>query len=78
MNQNPPTATLAAVKPEFYRLPSRGVDPHFGLSRSTYYALEAEGKLQMKRLRASGSVKGIVMVPYAAMVALIEREGSAA
>ena len=71
------SAPAITASPEFFRLPSRGGDPIFGLSRSTYYALEAAGKLQMKRLRTRGAIRAMVLVPRAAVAALIEKEGSA-
>lgn len=69
MNEIPSIA-----RPDFIRLPSRGPDPIFGLSRSYYYSLEKDGKLQLKRLRKPGNIRGIVLVPVAAVSALIERE----
>jgi hypothetical protein len=53
-----PETSLAAmstlsltIRPEFFRLPSRGVDPHFGLSRAFYYHLDATGQVLLVRIR---------------------------
>lgn len=59
--------------PEFFRLPARGIDPHFGLSRSFYYQAERDGHFKMVRLRRPGSLRGVVLVPYAAVRDMIER-----
>ena len=48
--------------PEFFRLPTRGVDPHFGLRRSFYYQLEKEGRIRFRRLRLKGNVRGVTLV----------------
>lgn len=57
--------------PEFFRLPARGLDPHFGLSRSFYYSLERDGLIQMVRLRRPGAIRGALLVPYASVKAVI-------
>lgn len=69
-------ATQSAVgKPEFYRLPKRGGDPHFGLTRSWYYAAEQRGLIQLKRLRDRGKLRGVTLVPYDAVRKLITEAG---
>jgi hypothetical protein len=55
------------IRPEFFRLPSRGVDPHFGLSRAFYYNLDATGQVLLVRIRNRGSQRGITLVNYEAM-----------
>lgn len=57
--------------PEYFPLPSRGQDPHFGLGRSTYYDLERRGLLNLVRVRKPGNVRGKVLIPYAETGALI-------
>ena len=64
-----------AYRPEFFPLPSRGRDPHFGLSRSTYYSLERDGLLRLVRIRRPGHLRGKVLVPYAEVTDLIRRLG---
>lgn len=61
------------VPPEFFPLPSRGHDPHFGLGRSSYYDLERLGLLRLVRVKKPGNVRGRVLVPYAETGALIRR-----
>jgi hypothetical protein len=59
--------------PEFFPIPPRGPDPHFGISRSSWYDLEARGLLRLVRLRKPGNVRGRVLVPYAEALALFHR-----
>jgi hypothetical protein len=61
------------IVPEFFQIPPRGGDPHFGVSRSSYYDLEKRGLLRLVRLRKPGNVRGRVLVPYAETAALIRR-----
>ena len=63
------TAPINAVAtqpqaPEFFRLPSRGPDPFFGLTRSYYYQLETAGSIRLTRIRDRGKLRGITLVPY--------------
>ena len=77
----PTTAPIAATRPEFFRLPARGPDPYFGLTRSYYYQLEAEGRLRLVRIRQRGRVRGIVLIPFDSVSAFIRSqvdEGQAA
>ncbi len=61
------------VRPEYYRLPKPGTgDPFFGLSRSHYYELEKTGKLRLVRLRRPGAQRGVTLVPFAKVAALVE------
>ena len=59
------------VRPDTYRLPSKGGDPFFGLTRSWYYAAESAGFLRLVRLRQRGKVRGVVLVPYLDVAALV-------
>jgi hypothetical protein len=53
------------IKPETFRLPKSGQrDPHFGLSRSFYYELEAAGKIRFIRPKKRGNQRGITLIPY--------------
>lgn len=61
------------IRPEYFRLPSRGVDPHFGLSRSYYYELDSTGQVLLVRLRNRDSQRGVVLVSYDAMSAFIAK-----
>lgn len=62
----------APTTPVTFRLPSKnGRDPWFHLSRSWYFAAEARGDLKMIRLRAKGKTRGVTLVPFEAVRALI-------
>lgn len=62
------------TKPEFFRLPTNGGDPHFGLTRSWYYAAEKRGLLRLVRLRERGKLRGVSLVPYDIVSTLIRAE----
>jgi hypothetical protein len=64
------------VAPEFFPIPPRGPDPHFGISRSSWYDLEARGLLRLVRLRKPGNIRGRVLVPYGAALALFNKLSS--
>lgn len=70
-----PAPAMLTFRPEFFPLPARGRDPHFGFSRSAYYAFEREGHLRLVRVRRPGNIRGKVLVPYGDMVAMIRRFG---
>lgn len=70
--------TPSSTKPEFFRLPSRGPDPHFGLTRPFYYAAEKRGDIQLVRIRERGKVRGITLVPYDAISAFIRAQAGKA
>ena len=63
--------TLTLGKPEFFRLPKRGGDPYFGLTRPWYYQAEQRGDLRLVRIRERGKARGITLVPYDETAALI-------
>jgi hypothetical protein len=59
--------------PVTYRLPKAGErDVYFNLPRATYYALEADGQLQLIRLRQKGRRRGTTLVSTADVLAIIE------
>ena len=58
-------------RPETYRLPLKGGDPYFGLTRSWYYSAEKDGLLQLVRLRKRGNQRGVTLVPYDDVAAII-------
>jgi len=72
-----PTVATTSVpaNAEFFRLPHRGGDPIFGLSRSFYYQAERDGLLQMVRLRSRGKQRGVVLVAVSAVRDMIARRG---
>ena len=82
-NIHAPIQTIAPVSeqgfqnhPEFFRLPKTGGDPWWGLSRSHYYELERAGKLKLVRLRRPGATRGVVLISYAAVKAIVEAAAS--
>lgn len=58
-------------RPETYRLPSKGGDPYFGLTRGWYYSAERDGLIQLVRLRKRGNQRGVTLVPYDDVAAII-------
>jgi hypothetical protein len=61
-----------AELPVTFRLPRAGErDPHFGLSRSWYYAEEADGRLSLIRLRNKGRKRGVTLVRSSDVLTLI-------
>ena len=62
-------------RPEFFRLPKVGGDPHFGFGRSYYYKGEKLGYWQLVRIRQRGKLRGVTLVPYDVIAAYIRRQG---
>jgi len=61
-----------AELPITFRLPKAGQrDAHFELSRSWYYAAEADGRLALIRLREKGKKRGTTLVPTEAVLAML-------
>ena len=59
------------VRPEFFPMPQRGSDPHFGLCRTSYFDLERAGLVRLVRVRKPGNLRGKVLIPYEAVRALL-------
>jgi hypothetical protein len=57
--------------PETFRMPKRGGDPYFGLTRGFYYNLEKRNLIRLIRIRDRGKIRGIVLIPYDAVKKLI-------
>jgi len=53
--------------------PGKG-DPYFGLSRSFYYQLEARGLLKLVRIRDAGKERGVTLVPYDKVAAIMRAQ----
>lgn len=64
-------------RPEFFRIPSHGPDPYFGLRKSYYYNAEARGDFRLVRLRERGKLRGVTLVPYDAVAAFIRSQAEA-
>lgn len=58
-------------EPVTFRLPSCGGDPHFGLTKSFYYGLEAKGIIELLRLRGKGKKRGVTLVPFNTMKEIV-------
>lgn len=71
-------AAARASRPEFYRLPSVGGDPHFGFTRSFYYEGENRGYWKLARIRERGKLRGITLVPYDSVAAFVRSQMKAA
>jgi hypothetical protein len=61
-------AAAGASRPEFFRLPSIGGDPHFGFTRSFCYEGENRGYWKLARIRERGKLRGVTLVPYDSVV----------
>ncbi|HEY3756231.1 MAG TPA: hypothetical protein VGL42_08785 [Opitutaceae bacterium] len=78
ISREPSPGGAQPTRPELFKLPSRGGDPYFGLSRAWYYKTERSGGLQLVRLRRPGSIRGKVMVPYQQVADLIQKAAAGA
>jgi hypothetical protein len=67
-------AAARASRPEFFRLPSIGGDPHFGFTRSFYYEGENRGYWKLARIRERGKLRGITLVPYDSVAAFVRSQ----
>jgi hypothetical protein len=73
----PATDAIPPIRPETFRLPKPGErDPYFGLPRTAYYELEQDGRLQLVRLRKRGHQRGITLIPFDDVLAVIRGEGA--
>jgi hypothetical protein len=71
------TNLSSQTKPEFFRLPTRGGDPHFGLTRSWYYAAEKRGFIRLVRIRERGKLRGVTLVPFDTVETFVRNQVSA-
>lgn len=62
-------------RPETFRLPPKGSDPYFGLTRSFYYEGEKRGYWRLVRLRERGKLRGITLVPYDSVSSFVRSQG---
>lgn len=68
-----------ANHPTTFRIPQSGKrDPYFNLTRSFYYAAEAAGQLRLVRLKKRGNQRGITLIPYDAVLALLSESQAGA
>jgi hypothetical protein len=67
--------TITAIRPETFRLPKPGAsDPFFGFSRSYYYELERRGDVRLIHMRAKGKGRGVTLIPYDQVAALVRSQ----
>jgi hypothetical protein len=71
-------AWSALQRPEFFRLPKSGVDPHFGFGRSYYYEGEQRGYWKLVRIRERGKLRGVTLIPYDAVARFVRSRMEAA
>ncbi len=57
---------------EWMRLPSKGYDPTFGLSRSWYYGAIEKGLIRSSVLRNRGCLKGVRLIDVDSVRRLVE------
>ena len=67
------TTLKLTIRPEYFRLPSKGVDPYFGLSRAFYYHLDTTGQVLLVRIRNRGSLRGVTLVSFDAMSSFLAK-----
>lgn len=68
-----PYCSIPSQKPEFFRLPQKGGDPFFGLSKAYYYRGEERGYWKLARIRERGRARGITLVPFDKVSAFIRK-----
>ena len=72
VNTDSPKQQQQQLLPITFRLPRTGErDPIFGISRSWYYAAEADGRINLIRLREKGKKRGTTLVPTEQVLRLI-------
>jgi hypothetical protein len=67
-------AASASQRPEFFRLPKLGGDPHFGFTRSFYYEGENRGYWKLARIREWGKLRGVTLVNYDAVAKFVREQ----
>lgn len=60
-----------AALPHTFRLPTRGRDPYFGLTRAYFYWAEAQGLIRLLRLRGRGKKRGVTLVETAEVLRML-------
>ena len=68
-----PTEHAAVTSGEWMRLPTRGRDPVFGLSRPWYYDAIKRGLIRSSCLRRKGALTGVRLVNVASVRQYIEK-----
>ena len=70
----PGEAAARVSRPKCFRLPSKGGDPYFGITRSFYYAGEQRGYWRLIRIRERGKLRGVTLVPFDAVAAFVRKQ----
>ena len=70
---NDDVARDAVASNEWMRLPTKGRDPIFGLTRAFYYALIERGAIRSACLRRRGALTGVRLVNVESVRSYIER-----
>jgi len=71
---NPQSSADTPFRPETFRLPTKGGDPFFGLTRSYYYHGEKLGYWRLFRLRKRGNIRGVTLVPFDEIKAFLQKQ----
>lgn len=74
----PAASPASNFRPEYLHLPAIGGDPICGLSRSSWYDLEARGLIRLVRVRKPGAQRGRTLLPVPQAIALVKRLGAQA
>ncbi len=67
----------AVASKEWMRLPSKGRDPIFGLTRAFYYSLIERGEIRSACLRRRGALTGVRLINIESVRNYIERHTEA-
>ncbi len=61
-------------KPEFFRLPTKGGDAHFGFSRSYYYQGEKRGYWRLIHIHEKNKSRGVTLIPFDAVASFVRAQ----
>ena len=73
MQQKNEHAAAAAESGEWMRIPTKGRDPLFGLTRAYYYLLIKQGAIKSSCIRRPGTLTGVRLVNVQSVRDYIER-----
>jgi hypothetical protein len=73
----PPNAPIPpADAASWVRLPTRGHEPHCGLTRGAIYALIRQGRVRTSSVPVHGSKRGIRLIWLPSLMAIIEKHAT--
>ncbi len=61
---------------KWIRIPSRGLEPHSGLSRAFIYGLIREGKIRSACLKKNGALRGVRTVNLSSLLGYLEKHAT--